>query len=217
MSEIEYPTIPRDERKTVKIKTTEYEKIKRLYQTGSTYPQIAEIYNVNYATIKKIIEPEWYEKILQKKRDYVKKMWASSLEFRKKSIKSADEFVENRKKKDERFADWVKMAEYKYRHSKRGRDLSKKWRLENQTKLKKYRSINKDKFYKAHKNWRTENTLYQLKHKMRQRVYYHENKKQCDYEAHRIDRVKRNAFFRQFWNLIEPDTRTKKEKHAQHK
>ena len=54
---MKWPNLPRDERKTVKIKTTEYDKVFHLYWTGTPIYMIAITFNVNHKTIAGILFP----------------------------------------------------------------------------------------------------------------------------------------------------------------
>ncbi len=54
---MKWPALPRDERKTVKIKTSEYDRIFHLYWTDTPIYLIAILYNVNHKTIAAILFP----------------------------------------------------------------------------------------------------------------------------------------------------------------
>lgn len=60
---VTYPKIPRDEKKSVKIKTTEYENIRYLYKTNKSITHIAKLYNVSWCAIKCIIDPNYKQRI----------------------------------------------------------------------------------------------------------------------------------------------------------
>lgn len=56
---LEYPKIPRNEWKSVKIKSTEHDKIINLYNSGMGTTQIAKLYKVSYQLIHGIIHPDY--------------------------------------------------------------------------------------------------------------------------------------------------------------
>ena len=64
--QLKYPALKRDDRKTVKIKTTEYDRIFHLYWTDTPIYLIAILYNVNHKTISGILFPERRRKAYDK-------------------------------------------------------------------------------------------------------------------------------------------------------
>ena len=59
---IEYPTIPRDDRKNVKIKTNDIQEIIQLYNLGMSLRNISTQYGVSIPTIRRYTDPEYKER-----------------------------------------------------------------------------------------------------------------------------------------------------------
>ncbi len=141
---MKYPGIPRNDRKSVKIKTTEYDKIYHLrFVQGLFYSQIADMYSVSQTTIWYIINPDKYKIQKAQQLEYLSRLWKTDKEFRKRTLKIRAEQIRDRSKND--------IAFYKWRN-----ENSKNWRIENKER---YENLRKDWYIKN----REKATLYQRK------------------------------------------------------
>lgn len=111
---MEYPNLqPKDDRR-FKILPSEYEKVKELYASLKSFKAVSRLFNVDKATIKAIIDPDWGKR-KQKKR-YAKKPWLDS--YKKIKGEKWNEIQrEYKKRKLELQGDEMRA----YHHSKRGK------------------------------------------------------------------------------------------------
>ncbi len=104
---MKYPRIPRDERASVKIKTTEYNKINHLQLTGSTMLEIAELYNVSDNCIRSILNPGYKKRQAINRNEWTKRQWKKDPLFRKRSARQRYELTITRMMSDPKYYQWV--------------------------------------------------------------------------------------------------------------
>ncbi len=106
--ELKYPRIKRDEKLTVKIKSTDIPKIKEFYfRKGFTQSSLAKMFGVQRNTIRRILDPNFQKRINEWQRKYKNKKYRIDSEFRNKVIEQSIITVSRRKKEDPRYKDYT--------------------------------------------------------------------------------------------------------------
>lgn len=113
---LEYPRLKKDMWETVKIRLTEYNKIKHLYNTGIKIIKIAEVYHVHPTTIKRIVDPQYKKNIYKKNAKRKSFLWYNDKNFRKRSQRLNHEYIKRRKNQDNQFHEWNNKLRLKFYH-----------------------------------------------------------------------------------------------------
>lgn len=112
MSEtIQYPRIPHDKKKSIKLKLDDIAKIQHLWESGTckNLKQLAEMFKVTSTTIKYWVDAEYRENRNKMGSQWSAERWRSDPNFRRKKNNLRNEFKNNRYRTDPDFV--------KYYHS----------------------------------------------------------------------------------------------------
>lgn len=189
-----YPRIPHDEKKSIKLKYDDIEKVKHLYHVEKwTVTEIADKFNVSFNCIKYHLDPEWRKEQLEKVKHINSERYKTDEKFRQHIKKHGIEWHKDRKLNDKVFSDYItslkrthrfkninlyKMKEKEYRMRPEVKERSKKSKAvyyqNNKNEIKKrskeYNQTNKNKI----KEHRTNN---KDKRKLYDKEYYQNSKK----------------------------------------
>ena len=97
---MKYPRKPIEEHKTYKILPSEYAKVRSMRKDGSTYKEIAKIYNVSTSTIYLILHPD--ARVTANKRSVknAKERRETDPDFVKSQAKAVEEYIAVRRHED---------------------------------------------------------------------------------------------------------------------
>ena len=96
---MKYPTIPRDERKSTKLKMKDRRNVRRLFHIEKwNIPNIADLYKVTNALIYWILNPDKYKIMQEKSSEISSYLWRLDKDFKKRSLQQAAEWRKNRRK-----------------------------------------------------------------------------------------------------------------------
>ncbi len=144
-----YPCIPRDCKKSVKIKSEDREIIKILHDKQKwSINKIAKFFNVQSKTISMNLNPEIRKRRNQHTNDYKKKQYAEDETIRRRAIEQASKWVCVRYKKDNDYRKYRNLDNKKYRNnnSDKIRLISKKYQQDHKYEISLKASI---KYYKT--------------------------------------------------------------------
>jgi len=112
LENVKYPKLQFDQLKSVKIKTVEREKIRKLHNIGINYYRLSKIYLVGWATIKKICDDKFRIECNAKVFKIWQRKYQNDPEYRKsellrkkimnKELRTTDRFKEWKPKADRR-------------------------------------------------------------------------------------------------------------------
>jgi len=100
MSNVAYPRIPRDLKKSVKLSYAHYDKIKSLANQGLTLKEISIKYNVSQSTIYYALNPDKYEIMCEQLEQKKKEQYHNDEDYKIKTEKSRRAWQKSRIKND---------------------------------------------------------------------------------------------------------------------
>ena len=96
---MKYPTIPRDERKSTKLKMKDRRNVRRLFHIEKwTIPNIADLYKVTNALIYWILNPDKYKIMQEKSSERSSYLWRLDKDFKKRSLLQSKEWRKEQRK-----------------------------------------------------------------------------------------------------------------------
>ncbi len=168
-----YPCIARDDKKSVKIKSGDIEKIMYLHDVEKiSLNKIADIFHVNSQTIHKNYNPKINKRRNDHTNNYKKKRYKEDPAFRKKTICGVINSINKRRKIDPEFRQWEK-DNYKKYYKKNNKKLNETRRINYASKLKNPKEHAQD-LEKRKIIWHNNKKKYSLQRKIK---YYKEKLK----------------------------------------
>jgi len=124
---VDYPSIPRDKRQTVKIPLTEHDRIRTLYAAHTSIKSLSYLYKVCQTTILCIVNPGYYER---QKANHLKWYLANQKQEDKKAHGKNKEWIIEQINKRPEFRKYhnEQIMKWQRRNPQRVKDNKNKWR-----------------------------------------------------------------------------------------
>ena len=117
--EISYPTIPYDEKKSVKITRQQEDEIRTLHANGLSINRLSKMYHVTRFCIKYHLDDEWKQKRIDYIVKFGMKKYYSDPIYRQRVIDTAVERHKRMKKEDPKYKKWANSHSSMNRQEKR--------------------------------------------------------------------------------------------------